>query len=283
MIASFFEFTTAGPTVFEPALSTRVFDLGAVLRLKAQAFVDLNRRLSWLREFSTAERIARQSASEIAAEHVNNSLADIRKQCIALGLKFSIQFIDRMMKHVYQYPSKEAANDIHVLQTRIDDELKSKKFIAIPFAKVRYFENKELFGPAVNHAFPNAIEDIDEALRCFAVERWTACVFHLMRVMEIGVKTFGKHLRIREKLLNKPWGNILIAVDKKLNSIVPNTAKKKAIKVACAEAAAYLHHVKDAWRNDTMHPKNTYTEQQAKRLIVCVEDFMKKLSDLLST
>jgi kynurenine formamidase len=45
---------------------------------------------------------------------------------------------------------------------------------------------------AATHWLGKAITDIQEASKSFAVGRFTACVFHLMRVMELGVQALGK-------------------------------------------------------------------------------------------
>src|ERR1700687_6353897 len=43
------------------------------------------------------------------------------------------------------------------------------------------------FGYDVAKAFPRASDDILEATKCYALERYTASVFHLMRAIEIGL------------------------------------------------------------------------------------------------
>jgi hypothetical protein len=55
------------------------------------------------------------------------------------------------------------------------------------------------------------------------------------------------------------------------------TEKAKARKRPFQEAAAYLHHVKDAWRNQVMHPKDIYTTEEAERVFANVDAFMEKL------
>ena len=44
--------------------------------------------------------------------------------------------------------------------------------------------------------FPAANHEASEAGKCFATARYTACVFHLMRVMEVGVQEFGAVLSV---------------------------------------------------------------------------------------
>jgi hypothetical protein len=47
--------------------------------------------------------------------------------------------------------------------------------------------------------------------------------------------------------------------------------------VALASVAANLYAVKLAWRNEVMHPKQTYTEEEAVALGTAVKAFMTDL------
>ncbi len=42
-----------------------------------------------------------------------------------------------------------------------------------------------------------------------------------------------------------------------------------------------LYHVKQAWRNSTMHPKETCTSEQAKEVFDAVRVFMRQLATLV--
>ena len=54
----------------------------------------------------------------------------------------------------------------------------------------------QLFGDDVARAFPSSKGDIDEAGKCLALDRGTACVFHLMRILEIGLQLLAAKLGI---------------------------------------------------------------------------------------
>jgi hypothetical protein len=44
---------------------------------------------------------------------------------------------------------------------------------------------------------------------------------------------------------------------------------------------ANLYHVKQAWRNPTMHPRETYTQEQAREVFATVRTFMEQLQTLI--
>src|SRR5579859_3823509 len=55
-------------------------------------------------------------------------------------------------------------------------------------SRAKYYCDTKLFGEEVDNRLPAVATDISEAGKCFATARWTAAVFHLMRVMEVGVQ-----------------------------------------------------------------------------------------------
>jgi hypothetical protein len=86
---------------------------------------------------------------------------------------------------------------VEILRERIDDELRDITFLFIREREVEFYENDLLFGSDVQSNFPSATSDIKEAGNCFATGRATACVFHSMRVVEHGLRSLAKDLRVR--------------------------------------------------------------------------------------
>jgi HEPN domain-containing protein len=152
-------------------------------------------------------------------------------------------------------------------------ELGQNGFMMIPTDKLQYYNDKPQFGEKVAAKFSKAITDIQEAGKCYATGRYTATVFHLMRVMEYATQYLGRRLSI--SLVNeKNWQNIVDEVDKAIKNLPTKDPRQKALRNRFAEASAHLRMVKNAWRNDVMHPKETYTEQEAERVLRNVNDFM---------
>lgn len=61
-------------------------------------------------------------------------------------------------------------------------------------------------------SFPSTKYDVTEALKCYAFGRGTACVFHLMRVLERGLKVFADRFGIPSDHTN--WHNIIEGIEK---------------------------------------------------------------------
>jgi hypothetical protein len=128
----------------------------------------------------------------------------------------------------------------------------------------------ESFGPVIS-AFPSAENDIREAGNCFALDRPTAAVFHLMRAMEVGLKAIAKTLGVA---YTSSWGSCIADIEKQA------TAKKSD--PFFAESVADLRAFKNAWRNPTMHIERIHSEAEAERIFHAVQGFMAHLATRLT-
>ncbi|MCB2106457.1 MAG: hypothetical protein KDE14_02095, partial [Rhodobacteraceae bacterium] len=133
-----------------------------------------------------------------------------------------------------------------------------------------------LFGPEVEAKFPDMGEDISESGKCLGYGLPTATVFHLMRVMERGLQRFGNEIGVT--LANeKNWQNVLNEANKVIKALDHKLPRTKAL----AEAASHLYAVKVAWRNEVMHPKQTYTMEQAREIFDNCRAFIRDLAGLI--
>ena len=173
-------------------------------------------------------------------------------------------------------------NHLHVCMT---NELRSRLFFGINSSHARYYEHQEpLFGQKVADKFSSlATSEIDEAGKCSALRRYTACVFHMMRVMETGIRAVAKCLGVPDpvKEADRNWGKMLgsikVEIDKRNKN--PHGWTVKDDKVFFEDAYTSLDAVKNAWRNPTMHVEKTYGEEQASNIFEATREFMMKLAD----
>jgi hypothetical protein len=149
-------------------------------------------------------------------------------------------------------------------------------FFYMPYGQSEFYDQKESFGAAVNARFPSIQFDMTEAGNCYAMGRGTACVFHLMRIMEVGVQEFGNTLGV-EFVSEKVWQVILDQANKAIKTLSSTDSRI----VGFNQASAHLFSVKLAWRNNVMHPNDTYTLEEAKDLIQSVKLFMGHLATII--
>lgn len=172
----------------------------------------------------------------------------------------------------------EKHNSIH---SRIEDELKGSHFLYVEPRDVPYFNGGPLlFGPEVAAKF-NLSEDIESAGKCLALGQPTACVFHLMRIMEAALHRLGKVLEVKFQPGTQSWFQICNEAAKAAVNRPAKTAKQKARNAALGAAASHLQTVRLAWRNEVMHPKATYTQEQASEVFAATRTFMTHLAKLV--
>jgi len=140
---------------------------------------------------------------------------------------------------------------------------------------------EERFGEEVAIAFPSAAHDIREAGKCFALERYTACVFHCMRTMEAGLAKLTKALSLD---LSSNWNNALNQIEKEIRSrnAGAHSSGWKQDETFFSESAAHFRVVKDAWRNHTMHGHEIFDERRARAIYDNIAALMRHLAKRLS-
>jgi hypothetical protein len=86
-------------------------------------------------------------------------------------------------------------NHLRDIISRIRDDCKSRLYLQIaPDDESLLDLSIDHFGAQVRQSFGDAVEDIAEAAACLALERPTACVFHLMRALEVATAVVANKL-----------------------------------------------------------------------------------------
>lgn len=216
-----------------------------------------------------------------ARQTLRKNLRQIRMYCVKLDLKVAVACIeDALLDLKSELFLPERLDRIYTeLDNNIRRDMQTALFFHVPFALREFYKPKALFGQEVANRFPRANYDIEEAGTCYAFGRSTACVFHLMRVMEIGVQTFGRLLGV-EFPEDKEWGKILSIASGKIEQekeARPLHGRDPEIVDWC-DIHSHLTAVGIGCRNQFMHPKATCTMEEAKDLIALVGSFMRTLA-----
>jgi hypothetical protein len=202
------------------------------------------------------------------------------KNLEAIELEISIISAQRLLNALRKKRAGQLYDCLRELQGRVYDQFEKSEVIIIPIRKNHFYTKRELFGAQVETRFPRIIEDIEESGKCLALGRSTATVFHLMRIMEVGVQEFGSLLGVPIPT-EKTWQDIMNRVNKAIGLLPENTPQEKKIKSNYGAAASHLSNVKIAWRNEVMHPKATYTEEEAEDIFSHVKAFIRYLATIL--
>jgi hypothetical protein len=114
--------------------------------------------------------------------------------------------------------------------------------------------------------FPDAVFDAVEAGNCFALERFTACIYHLMRVAEHGLVAVARSLNVPEEKVNKGWDGCIQGIEssiKTISSTKPSLDWQDQVK-KYSDLCSWFTTIKTGWRNPVSHVPRTYSEGAAK-------------------
>ena len=210
---------------------------------------------------------------------LNSSLAAVYHEAERLQLRFLSKHMTRVKEHVLSRTATAATLKpmIDQLYDRMQDDLADRQMFMIHPDLVEFYKQKEpLFGVDVDQKFPRMSEDISEAGKCLSLSRATATVFHLMRVMEIAVQEFGSKVGVA-LATEKMWQAILDQINKAIKTM----DQKQLLTKQYMAISAHLHNVKTAWRNEVMHPNQSYTLAEAKKVFDSAKIFVTDLATVI--
>jgi hypothetical protein len=208
--------------------------------------------------------------SEAERENTRGVLTKMMPQLQRVGLQVSGSLVRQLHKEL-QEPLKAPAilSQLHGIERSIAAESALKIFLQVPAAhEALYQQPLQAFGPTVLKAFPSAKEDLEEASRCVALGRNTATVFHLMRVLEVGLREL---MKVSKDLppSSALWGRMLTWLE----------TRKDTNNKFVESAVAHLHTIKTAWRNPTMHyVERAFAEPEAMVIFNATKAFMQHLA-----
>jgi len=226
-----------------------------------------------------------------------------------LNLLYAANKISHSLQFLKEHESMDifaasADTEARNIQEAVEDSLRKFEFIKIADGREIYI-NKFLMGELVQQRFPSAKKDIWEAKSCLMAGCDTAAVFHLMRVVEFGLRALCNSLgfrnmknRIKDKFTIKgaqkfEYQPIEYAMWEKILNQLPGKINKRLIKMKpsprkqdqqefYANLITEIDAFRMGWRNHVMHSRVWYTAADADAIKDHVERFMKKLAGKVS-
>lgn len=168
----------------------------------------------------------------------------------------------------------------------IHHNLGSRKFTFIPSNQANYWNNVSIFGDdwLITKPPSTVVLDAMEAGNCFAAGRWTASVFHCMRVAEHTLRQLARKLKvtISDKGKKCPleygdWNKVITGIRGKLTDLrrLPAGPRREKALQFYSAAADQCEYMKDVWRNEVSHTRRHYKEEEALRVIRRLRDFVQ--------
>ncbi len=169
------------------------------------------------------------------------------------------------------------------LRLRMHDQLKRRLCLYIQPSRAGYYQNADSLGAQLAGGYDDAFDDAAEAYRCLALGRYTAAVFHSMRVLEVGLSKLAAHFGVDFSHSN--WHKIIEAVESRIRDMGKDPTTRAADwqdqQERFSQCACSLMLLKNAWRNYTAHARGKFDDQEAIRVLDWVGSFMSGLYRLL--
>jgi hypothetical protein len=182
-----------------------------------------------------------------------------------------------------------------VLKTRLDyilsgiqENLGTRKFIYLPREVAKFWNDPEILGEDFLIGFPKmSVFEAMDAGNCLATGRWTAAVFHLMRVAEYGLRRLAKTLHVKLTDKGKPcpieykhWNDVITACRNQIAKArgLPSGTKKEKLLDFYSRAADSCEYMKDIWRNEVSHSRRRYGLSEALGVLERVKEFVQPLA-----
>jgi hypothetical protein len=87
-----------------------------------------------------------------------------------------------------------AQAELRSLEDSILLDMRKHKFVQIRTERIKYFNSHTPFSQRVTDAFPSSVPDAYEAGNCICVGLGSAAIFHLMHVVELGLRALANSL-----------------------------------------------------------------------------------------
>ena len=246
----------------------RVYSLADVNTYLAKKLVFISEALEYCQDITVESE---GSFTEVEQTEMKEDLDTIETGASEIGLSLTAVLASRILGEITPTADKTRVLEwLWELKFRLHDELQNVNFFFVHRDRFQFYDATEPAGPSFKSRFPRANDELIEAGKCLALDRATACVFHLMRALESPMLAL---LRAANPSAAVPvpgsgfnWGAVLKSIDTGLQGMWNGHGSGKPPRLADYQKFhAMLAAAKQPFRNETMHFENTYTLEDAER------------------
>jgi hypothetical protein len=217
-----------------------------------------------------------------AVDKIKGNLDVVLEGIELIDLIAAPRFIRQILSRLSDMSYMRLHENIIQLREMIIGELKEVFLIFIPNERHIWLEKAKAEYNQILQSFPSALDDCQEAAFCYACGRYTAAVFHAMRILEYGLGALSKEVGLTFDV--QQWYDIINQIEKKIKEAQnrPKSLDKSDHLQFLSEAAKEFTYFKDGWRNYVSHGRSKYDGPQALSALNHVKTFMVHLATRLS-
>lgn len=175
------------------------------------------------------------------------------------------------------YDVARVVHHLESIQLSLKSELGSMLFRVVSRERNEYLEFRWLVASPISAKFPTSLRELNNAGSCYALGQSTASVFHSMRALEPGLSALAAPFSVSASYEN--WQNIIEQIESKIRALGQQTKTPQRIAddKFFGEAVAHLYFVKNAWRNHVAHSRDSYSDDEALKILQHSKEFIESL------
>ncbi|OQW33522.1 MAG: hypothetical protein A4E19_03790 [Nitrospira sp. SG-bin1] len=225
-----------------------------------------------------------QTVKEAHQEEFLRHLEVARSYAEKLSLPLTHKQVDRLAKNIWESTCSYEGilAGLTELTTRLCDEL---VLYHIPSENRDFLEcARTQIDDKVYERFPETRFDLEEGRKCLTLGCGTACIFHLSRAIEVGLRYIAreaqKHgIACPDPEATQSWDHWLQPIEINLGK---NRKRKQdgwnAVEQNYATTVNLLRMVSSAWRHPTLRGADKYTVEEARDVFDSTYEFMRYLA-----
>ena len=179
--------------------------------------------------------------------------------------------------------------EVRALREALENGSKLIRVYRYPQDKALTLLNAETHWQDAIKQFPSCKTEVIAGIDCWAMGQPTACVFHMSRVGEIGLRAIGRERGVKTVRGIVPiewgtWGQVFQAIEPTLVAIRkrPNGPKKDAALAFYDTVLSDLRAIHSLYRDPSMHFRGSYDDGEAQSALFRAHSLMTMLSTKLN-
>ena len=210
----------------------------------------------------------------------------LEEQCIELEFRASLASVRKIQRLLAKPdPTHRDLRPLEIeLHGRLMDEMREKALWTLTTREAELYSKPRKGWEEIIERFPDAVVDVEEASKCFALSRYAAAVFHSVQAVEIGLIELGKLIGVTDPLSG--W----TATTNSLQKIIKKghdarTPFERQHFSFLEQIHGTIEGLKNAWRNKISHAHGKLTlltpdfsPDVAEEILFATRAFMRRLA-----
>jgi len=223
---------------------------------------------------------------------IRANIGAVAQECARLDMPTALHRLSRLEVMLSTANTNAAIHhELDELFNAVEHDAYQEFFCHYPKQSVGHVLGIEKEWAPVFKAFRSAKADIQEGVDCFALQHNAACVFHMMRAAECGLRAIAYERGIKKINKNKKpieyatWGDVIKVIEDEIAKIRTGGGKPENKEIALqfyTTAAADLRQLLSNYRDKTMHLRGNYDAGQASSVIFRTKSLLTMLATRLN-